>query len=104
MNESYWPRLMLLQGGFVDCFSALGLPARPTHPCRPSVAHEDANADQALDWIFARASKAGSGQLTPLAAMVVSGMVGLSSDDPDEKFALGVAPSDHCAVVAVYRL
>eukprot|EP00973_Karenia_brevis_P006787 921438-Karenia_brevis.AAC.1 len=39
--------------GFVDCFSALQLPCRPTHPTRPCNMHGEQSADQALDWLFA---------------------------------------------------
>ena len=54
LNESFWPKRVLEGAGFVDCFSALGLPCRATHPMRPTLAHEDVNADSALDWLFAR--------------------------------------------------
>ena len=54
LNESFWPKILLERAGFVDCFSALGLPCRPTHPMRPTLAHEDNNADSVLDWMFSR--------------------------------------------------
>lgn len=122
MNESYWPRRLFQEAGFLDCFGAINLPALATHPFRPCVAHEEINADQALDWLFARAtnptstggesedgkkrrrvSDVDSRAAKPLLASVIKGMVGLSSDDPDELHVLGVAPSDHCPVMAVYR-
>lgn len=54
LNDAFHPRRVLREQGFVDCFSALGLPATPTHPQRPcSDPDEDALPDQALDWIFA---------------------------------------------------
>lgn len=114
--------------GFCDCFSALGLPCRPTHPCRPTLAAEDQHADQALDWLFARGglgptsglaesddscstgggSSGGSGysacSVRALAASVVRDSAGLSSSDPQERRVLAVQPSDHAPVLAVYRV
>ena len=104
MNESFWPTKLLRGAGFADCFSPLGLPARPTHPNRSSLAHEETNADAALDWLFARGAPGGDARVRPLLATVVTGSCGLSSDDPDERHALSVVPSDHCPVVAVYRI
>jgi hypothetical protein len=147
LNESFWPQRVLQAAGFVDCFSALGLPCRPTHPCRPTLAHEDQNADAVLDWVFARgaphlhpplppdsASSFNTSDLLPspssgssssnstqqkeqaavtgqecestvraLVATVVKDSVGLSSSDPQEARVLGVQPSDHAPVLAVYR-
>ena len=102
LNESFWPKRILEQARFVDCFTALSLPCRPTHPHRPTLSHEDQNADAALDWLFAR--KNGRVTLQPMCATVVRDMKGLSSDDPMEKNVLTVCPSDHCPVLAVYRL
>ena len=99
LNESFWPKRILEASGFVDCFTPLGLPCLATHPNRSSLAHEEVNADSALDWLFAR----GDG-VKPLLATVVRGGCGLSSDDPDERNKLSVVPSDHCPVVAVYRI
>jgi len=105
-NESFWPKMLLTRGCFVSCFSALGLPERPTHPMRPTLAHEDQNADAALDWLFARSSQEGEGAgcAKPLLASVVDDMCALSSDDPSETAVLSVAPSDHRPVMAVYRI
>ena len=50
LNESFWPRKILREAGFDDCFSALRLPSQPTHPTRPCVAHEEINPDQAMDY------------------------------------------------------
>ena len=61
------------------------------------------NADSCLDWLFAQGSRDGTSAVAPLLASVVRDMRGLSSDDPDDLEALGVAPSDHCPVLAVYR-
>ncbi len=98
MNESFWPKRVFNDHGFVDCFAALSLPVQPTHPTRPSVRWEEVNGDAALDWLFAK------GGPTPLLAAVIKDMVGLSSDDPFEQQALAIQPSDHMPVMAVYRL
>ncbi|CAE8639730.1 unnamed protein product, partial [Polarella glacialis] len=116
LNESFWPRKILSERGFCDCFSALQLPCQPTHPAHPVVAHEEQNADQALDWLFARPAAWSPEDvrgekrqrkevpvLRPILASVIRSMCGLSSDDPDEKHVLAVTPSDHCPVMAVYR-
>lgn len=99
LNESFWPKRILESHGFVNCFKPLGLPCRPTHPNRSSLAHEEENADSVLDWLFSRGRGA-----KPLLATVVNGSCGLSSDDSDEREKLAVVPSDHCPVVAVYRI
>lgn len=108
LNESFWPTKILRGAGWSDCFSPLGLPVRPTHPNRSSLAHEECNADAALDWLFARGGRGEQGgarpRARPLLATVVTGSCGLSSDDPDERHALSVVPSDHCPVIAVYRV
>jgi len=96
LNESFWPKRVLESAGFVDCFSALHLPCRPTHPTRPSVAHEERNADSALDWLFSMRAR-------PILANVIKDMAGLSSEDKDERHALAIQPSDHMPVMAVYR-
>ena len=59
LNESYWPRAVLNQHNFVDCFEPLQFAKTKTHPMRPSVAHEGNNADSVLDWVFARRGKSG---------------------------------------------
>ena len=99
LNESFWPKRILEGAGFIDCFSALGLPCIPTHPNRSSLAHEEVNADAALDWLFAKGHN-----VKPLLASVIKNMTGLSSDDPDERYRLAVVPSDHCPVLSVYRI
>ena len=102
LNESFWPKRILEGASFSDCFSQLGLPCRPTHPNRPTLSHEDQNADSVLDWLFAR--PAADASVRPLAATVVRDCVGLSSDDPLERKVLSVAASDHCPVLAVYKV
>jgi len=99
LNESFWPKRIMESAGFVDCFSALSLPLRPTHPNRSCTAHEEQNADSTLDWLFSKGDN-----VKPLLASVVRDMSGLSSDDPDERHKLTVVPSDHCPVLAVYRI
>ena len=79
----------------------MGLPAQPTHPTRPSVAHEERNADQALDWLFCNG---GSTSAKVVLCSVIKDMCALSSDDDDERQVMGVQPSDHMPVMAVYRL
>lgn len=104
LNESYYPKEYLSASGFVDCFSALSLPCRPTHPNRPTLSAEDTLADQTLDWLFARPGrKCSSDSVKSLVATVVRDMVGLSSSDPLEKVTMSIQPSDHCPVLAVYR-
>lgn len=117
LNEGYWPKRVLSEAGFVDCFSALQFPCLATHPTRPSVAHEEHNADHALDWLFARSGCAGEHRakrqctnvvggtrgLRPMLASVIRDMCALSSSDKAEMHVLAVQPSDHCPVMAVYR-
>ena len=104
LNEGYWPRVILQGGGFVDPFTRLHFPCRPTHPARPCVAHEEQNADATLDWLFCRQGSDAPVDAKPLLATVVRDMIKLSSDNPDERQAMAVQPSDHCPVMAVYRL
>ena len=103
LNESFWPKRIFESKGFKDCFETLGLPVRPTHPTRPSLAHEERNADAALDWLFFW-NPAETPQLRVLLSSVIKDMRGLSSDDSDEKRLLAVQPSDHMPVMSVFRL
>ena len=105
LNESFWPKELLNYAGFVDCFSSLSLPCRPTHPNRPTLSLEDTLADQALDWLFVRPGRnCSSDSVKSLVGTVVRDMVGLSSNDPQEKITMCIQPSDHCPVLAVYRV
>ena len=105
LNESFWPKRIFEKKGFKDCFETLGLPVRPTHPTRPSLAHEERNADSALDWIFFRNPEEKTcPQLRVLLSSVIKDIRGLSSDDPDERKLLAVQPSDHMPVMSVFRL
>ena len=99
LNEGFWPKRILESAGYVDCFSAIGLPVQPTHPNRSSLAHEEVNSDAALDWLFAKGEN-----VAPLLSSVIRNMTGLSSTDPDERHKLAVVPSDHCPVMSVYRV
>lgn len=104
LNEGHWPKVILQGAGFVDPFSRLHLPCRPTHPARPCVAHEEQHPDSTLDWLFCRQAIDSSVDARPLLAAVVRDMVNLSSDNPDERHQMAIQPSDHCPVMAVYRL
>lgn len=119
LNESFWPKRIMESAGFIDCFSSLGLPCVPTHPNRSSLAHEEINADSALDWLFHRSSSSSESEsesesasidtkngptVRPLLASVIKNMCGLSSDDPHERNKLAIVPSDHCPVLSVYRI
>lgn len=108
LNESFWPKRIFENSDFKDCFEALGLPVRPTHPTRPSLAHEERNADAALDWLFfwndPDDDEGKRSELKVLLSTVIKDMRGLSSDDPDERKLLAVQPSDHMPVMAVFRL
>jgi endonuclease/exonuclease/phosphatase family metal-dependent hydrolase len=99
LNEGWWPREILTRAGFKDCFAAMHLPARPTHPARPCVAYEEGNADHVLDWLFHRGTR-----VRVLLASVIKDMCGLSSDDPNEETCMSIQPSDHMPVMAVYRV
>lgn len=107
LNESFWPKRILESATFQDCFTALSLPCLPTYPCRPTLSHEDSNADVVVDWLFMRGGLDDSNSkpaVKCLLAAVIKGSIGLSSDDPDEKSIMSVQPSDHAPVLAVYRL
>ena len=99
LNESFWPLRILQQAGFIDCFAALSLPVRATHPTRPVLAHEEVNADAALDWLFYKGDR-----VQVLLSAVINCMTGLSSDDPDESQVLSIQPSDHMPVMSVLRI
>ena len=85
-NDPSHPTYILNDGGYVDCFTALGLTSPPTAPTyktsnlppgRPSTS-------QTLDWIVSRDARA-------VAALV------------PEYVLDGVSPSDHLPVLAVYE-
>ncbi len=87
LNENYHPRRILHEGGFVDCFAELRLPAPITHPQRPSAPHEDILGDVTLDWIMQNK------YARPILASVIKNM--LCSN--------GYVVSDHCPVMCVYE-
>jgi endonuclease/exonuclease/phosphatase family metal-dependent hydrolase len=88
LNESYHPRRILREAGFVDCFNALRLPPPATHPQRPSQPQEDILSDASLDWImhnnFAR----------PILANVLRNLICTG----------GHVVSDHCPVMCIYEI
>ena len=91
-NESFGPpRVLRTEAKFVDCFTALCLPATPTHPARPSTAKEEELPDRAIDWICANE------HATPILANVMRPSPGLLST-------AAVHASDHFPVVAVYEI
>ena len=91
-NESFGPpRVLRTAAHFVDCFTALCLPATPTHPARPSSAEEEELPDRAIDWICANQ------HATPILANVLRPSPGLLST-------AAVHASDHFPVVAVYEI
>ena len=91
-NESFGPpRVLRTEAKFVDCFTALCLPATPTHPARPSSAKEEELPDRAIDWICANE------HATPILANVLRPSPGLLST-------AAVHASDHFPVVAVYEI
>lgn len=82
LNDSTEPIYVMRRAGFVDCFEALGRPARPTIPARPTAF----GPEQTIDWMFAR------GAVRPKTAEVVDFWLG------------DLAPSDHKPVLATYEL
>lgn len=82
LNEPFHPRRILNEGGIVDVFTRLGIPAQPTRPARPI----DNRPDETDDWIFCN-------QLVrPLGAMVV------------KFYHQEVPPSDHWPVLAFFEI
>jgi endonuclease/exonuclease/phosphatase family metal-dependent hydrolase len=79
-NDTNEPIKLLRDGGFSDCFSALGRSARATYPALPT-SH---GPEQTIDWLMHR------GPVRCMTAEVID-------------FYLGdIAPSDHKAIVATY--
>ena len=91
MNDGFVPRRVLAGAGFVDCFAALGLPARPTYPQRPCTDFGEAfESDQAYDWIFAKGGP----------RCLVANVFGDLRPPPES----GGYASDHMPVAAVYEV
>ncbi len=88
LNDPSHPAHLLHAAGYVDCFTALGLPSPPTKPCLPTgwrTGSEPAPS-QTLDWIVAnRHARA-------VAAQVPNFYCG------------DATPSDHWPVLAVYEI
>ena len=87
LNESYHPRRILHEAGFIDCFAELRLPVPITHPQRPSAPHEDILGDVTLDWIMQNK------YARPILATAIKNM--LCSN--------GYVVSDHCPVMCIYE-
>ncbi len=86
LNDPVHPHRMLDQAGYVNCFKALGLPALPTHPARPtSLPKFGFQADQAIDWVVANK------YLRPISACV------------PHFYYEDLAPSDHWPILAMYE-
>jgi endonuclease/exonuclease/phosphatase family metal-dependent hydrolase len=85
LNETYHPRRILYEAGFIDCFAELRLPPPTTHPQRPSAPHEDILADVTLDWIMQNK------YARPVLANVIRNMLCTN----------GYVVSDHCPVMCV---
>jgi endonuclease/exonuclease/phosphatase (EEP) superfamily protein YafD len=81
LNDNGRPVQVLRDGGFVDCFAALGRYPTATFPARPT----SNGPDQTIDWLVAR------GGLRPKTCEVVD----FWADD--------IAPSDHKPVLATYE-
>ncbi|CAF4664832.1 unnamed protein product [Rotaria sp. Silwood2] len=88
LNENFHPRRILREAGFIDCFSALRLPALPTHPQRPSAPKEDILGDCPLDWITQ------NNYARPILATVLRDLVCTG----------GYSVSDHCPVMCIYEI
>jgi endonuclease/exonuclease/phosphatase family metal-dependent hydrolase len=88
LNESFHPRRILREAGFIDCFSALRLPSLPTHPQRPSAPEEDILGDVSLDWIMQ------NNYARPILANVIRNMITTG----------GYSVSDHCPVMCIYEI
>lgn len=88
LNENFHPRRILREAGFMDCFTALRLPCRPTHPQRPSTPHEDILSDSTLDWIMQ------NNYARPILANVLKNLLCTGE----------YSVSDHCPVMCIYEI
>jgi endonuclease/exonuclease/phosphatase family metal-dependent hydrolase len=88
LNENFHPRRILREAGFIDCFTALRLPCRPTHPQRPSQPQEDILCDSTLDWIMQ------NNYARPILANVLRNLMCTG----------GYSVSDHCPVMCIYEI
>jgi endonuclease/exonuclease/phosphatase family metal-dependent hydrolase len=81
-NDANEPITLLRNGGFNDCFSAVGRQQRATYPARPTAS----GPDQTIDWMMHR------GPIRCLTAEVADFYCG------------DIAPSDHKPVIATYAV
>lgn len=88
LNENFHPRRILSEAGFIDCFSALLLPAPSTHPQRPSLPHEDSLTDCTLDWIMQ------NNYARPILAAVLRNLLCIGE----------YSVSDHCPLMCMYEI
>jgi endonuclease/exonuclease/phosphatase family metal-dependent hydrolase len=88
MNDAYHPQRILMQAGFVSCFSALGMQSPPTFKCYPTanVQPGEPAIAEAIDLIVANK------HARAIAASV------------PQCYAGDLAPSDHWPVQAIYQL
>ena len=86
LNDPVHPTILLHAAGYTNCFSALGIPPVPTHPCYPTtnIPVGARATQQTIDWLYANA------HARPIAAQVPQCYCG------------DVAPSDHWPVLGVY--
>lgn len=92
LNEGFWPRKVLHAAGLADCFLQAGRPVPPTHPAIPCGVEEEDTLDCAtLDWLT------GNRYALAIEAEAVGDM-------PRHDEGGNLQASDHCPVVAVYRL
>ncbi len=88
MNDAWHPQRILMQAGYVSCFSALGMQSPPTFQCYPTanVQPGERTLTEAIDLIVANK------YARALAASV------------PQCYAEDLAPSDHWPVQAIYQL
>lgn len=86
LNDSVHPHRILDETGYVDCFSELNLPVRPTFPARATQPNAKSVIERPLDWIFAN----------DRARCIVATIPKFYYED--------LAPSDHWPVLAIYEL
>jgi endonuclease/exonuclease/phosphatase family metal-dependent hydrolase len=88
LNDPVHPTVLMHAAGYTNCFSALGIPPVPTHPCYPTtnIPLGARTTQQTIDWLY------GNAHARPLAAQVPHCYCG------------DIAPSDHWPVLAVYEV
>lgn len=86
LNDSNEPIFALHRGGFVDCFSAMGLRSPATYPAAPTAN----GVPQTIDWLMSRGGPGNSVRVK--SAEVITHFLG------------DLASSDHKPVLAVFEL